>query len=266
MSDLTREQVAEKALELLNNTIGRAVGGTYDGLQYTALRRFFVSDPRFKPLLPTFVRTCRDIEQFWQFIKFKFPTYRERRDYLRTEFEPLLQAVDPGQRSPADPEISELLAAFDPDDVHRVWSKALDRRQSDPEGAITAARTLLETVCKHVLDSLGERYDEGWDLPKLYKAVRDSLRLSPEAYNEKVFRQILGGCTSVVEGLGALRNDLSDAHGKGRGAPRPAPRHAELAVNLAGTMATFLAETLSARQKARRRTSCRQGPVCTERR
>jgi hypothetical protein len=40
--------------------------------------------------------------------------------------------------------------------VSEMWHKALDRRTDDPDGAITAARTLLETVCKHILDELGE--------------------------------------------------------------------------------------------------------------
>jgi hypothetical protein len=30
------------------------------------------------------------------------------------------------------------------------------------------------------------------------------------------FRQILGGCRAVVEGLAALRNRLSDANGQGK--------------------------------------------------
>ncbi|WP_448090692.1 abortive infection family protein [Pseudomonas azerbaijanoccidentalis] len=29
-----------------------------------------------------------------------------------------------------------------------------------------------------------------------------------------MFKQFLGGCPAVIEGLGALRNRLSDAHGK----------------------------------------------------
>jgi hypothetical protein len=65
-----------------------------------------------------------------------------------------------------------------------------------------------------------------------------------------LFRQILGGCQTVVEGLGALRNRHSDAHGKGITATRPAARHAELAVNLAGTMATFLLQTWESRKES----------------
>ena len=118
------------------------------------------------------------------------------------------------------------------------------RKQEDPEGAIDAARTLLETVCKHILDELDEAYGDD-DLPKLYNKVAKVLNLSPSQHTETAFREILGGCHTIVQSLGTLRNRIGDAHGKGRNPVRPAPRHAALAVNLAGSMATFLVETLN---------------------
>ena len=71
------------------------------------------------------------------------------------------------------------------------------------------------------------------------------MNLSPDQHTEQVFKQILGGCSSIVNGLGSLRNSLGDAHGKGIGHVRPSSRHARLAVNLSGSMALFLAETYS---------------------
>jgi hypothetical protein len=62
---------------------------------------------------------------------------------------------------PADDLISQVLVSFDESGVHQAWEKALARRVSDPEGAITAARTLLETVCKHIIDEAGETYGHG---------------------------------------------------------------------------------------------------------
>jgi hypothetical protein len=105
-------------------------------------------------------------------------------------------------------------------------------------------------VCKHILDGAGANYDESADLPKLYGLTSRHLYLSPRQHTEQLFKQILGGCQTVVEGLGALRNRLSDAHGKGAAGVRPAARHAELAVNLAGTMATFLLQTWEAQKKS----------------
>ncbi|WP_374616776.1 abortive infection family protein [Thauera aminoaromatica] len=61
---------------------------------------------------------------------------------------------------------------------------------------------------------------------------------------------MLGGVTSVVHGLGAMRNRLGGAHGQGKKPVRPAPRHAQLAVNLAGTAALFVIETWLAKSEA----------------
>jgi hypothetical protein len=62
-------------------------------------------------------------------------------------------------------------------------------------------------------------------------------------------KQVLGGCTAVVEGIGAMRNALGDAHGKGKSSVIPGAWHAELAVNLAGASAIFLIETWEERHK-----------------
>ncbi|KQM70608.1 abortive infection family protein [Sphingomonas sp. Leaf20] len=148
--------------------------------------------------------------------------------------------------SPADAAISSALQRFDPDLIHGRWTAALDRRSHDPAGAITLARTLLEDVCRWLLDELGEPASEQVDLPTLYRKLAKALKLAPDDHTEQVFKQILGSCQSVVESLGALRNKLGDAHGGGRKRAKPAARHAELAVNLAGSMSTFLVATWEA--------------------
>lgn len=148
-------------------------------------------------------------------------------------------------RSPVDQAVAEALSTVDSEHVRIAWKKAMDRRESDPEGAITAARTLLESVCKFILDENGIPYNDKDDLPKLYATGARELNLAPSQHPEQVFRQILGGCHAVVEGLSALRNRLGDAHGKGKAVPRPDSRYAELAVNLAGAIATFIVETWS---------------------
>jgi len=241
--------LAEQVESLQNILLSRATGGRgpTDDADYRVLRAELLEHPMVNADLPGFVRTCRDLSQFWSFIKQKFGTYQERRDYVWEEFAAVLAKLESKGRSPADEAISETLRAFDADSVHALWVRALERRTSDPEGAITSARTLLETVCKHILDNSAVAYDNEADLPKLYKLTAQQLKLAPDQHKEQIFKQILGGCQTVVEGLGAVRNKLGDAHGKGKSASRPSPRHAELAVNLAGAMATFLVATWDAR-------------------
>lgn len=197
------------------------------------------------------MRTCGNLGQFWQWIKGEHASYAGRSALIWGDFRPLLdqlRGLDDGPTAHAD--VSAALARFDKAHVHAVWQKALERRAADPEGAITAARTLLESVCKHVLDLRGAAYPGDADLPSLYGLAAKELQLAPSQHTEDSFKQILSGCYSVVNGLAAVRNRLSDAHGQGRRPVRPATRHAELAVNLAGSMALFLIATLDARQSA----------------
>lgn len=239
-----RQELVESLQHLL---AAHACGEQQNNSEFVRLRRALLAESELAELAPGFVRTCRTLQQFWQFIKQKFGTYHERREFIWREFNPLLDHLEGKVQSPADTGVSEKLEAFDRESVHRLWQRALERRTEDAEGAITLARTLLETVCKHILDELGTEYDDAADLPRLYRLVREALLLAPNQHEEEVFRQILGGCTSIVEGIGTLRNRLSDSHGRGRGRVRPVARHAELAVNLAGTMATFLVATFEAR-------------------
>jgi len=224
----------------------RATGGGASDQDYVELRNALLADPMAADSLPSWVRTCRDLEQFWQFIQPKFKHYGQRREFIRQEFGSLFDRLErtPG---PADSLVGQSLQRFDAAHVHAAWLKALERRESDPEGAITLARTLLESVCKHILDDSSVTYDDGVDVGRLYKLAAKQLNLAPDQHTEPVFKQILSGCASVVDGLGSLRNKLSDAHGRGRSPTKPATRHAELAVNLAGSLATFLVVTAEAR-------------------
>lgn len=71
-----------------------------------------------------------------------------------------------------------------------------------------------------------------------------ALNLAPDQHSEEPIKTILGGAMNLVNGIGTLRNRMSDSHGRGGKLPvKPSPRHASLAVNTAGAVATFLVET-----------------------
>lgn len=243
----------ERAVCLQNTLIARATGEMPSASDYKFLRQALIENPSIKALVPEFVRTNRDLSQFWQFIKYKFEKYQQRRDFIYGEFQPLLDFLEGKNQVPADNAISEALRSFDEGGVHAAWEKALSRRANDPEGAITAARTLLESVCKHILDRQNVAYDpKNIEIHELYKLVAKELNLSPSQHSEAIFKQILGGCSAIVSGLGTLRNRHGDAHGNGRLIAKPSLRHAELAVNLAGSMSIFLVTTWYDRSVAKR--------------
>lgn len=247
MDDLNfLESDYDRAEYLQNTLIGHATndgcGGT--NADYVSLRRHFLDNPHTEDLMPRWIRVNRDLSQFWQFIKNKYSTYAERRSFIWEELYPLMEYCENQQAFPAEKSITEMLKNFDEAGINKAWQKALERRATDPEGAITIARTILESVCKYILDSENIEYDNyKIELAELYRKASKELKLAPSQHSEEIFKQILGGCSGIINGLGSLRNKLGDAHGKGKRPVRPAARHAELAVNLSGAMALFLLET-----------------------
>jgi hypothetical protein len=246
VSDFPTTQL-EQAKMLENILVNGCEGPAGDAGTYQQLRAELMQDPALRPLLPEFVRTCRDLRHFWGYIKGYAPKWEPRRIHVRDSMTPVFNHLEGAHKAPVDTVASDVLQKFDADGVHTVWEKALGRRHTDPDGAITTARTLLETACKRILDEAGEVYSDKDDLPALYRAVALKLQIAPSQHTEEAFKRILGGATSVVEGLGSLRNKIGDAHGQGGKPVRPSARHAQLAVNLAGAMATFLVDTWIAR-------------------
>lgn len=239
----------EKVERLRFLLTGRATGGVWDQGDYQSIRSDLMAHPDTRGLVPKCVKVCRNEGDFWAFIREQSPHYQERRAYLREAFEPLLSKLEGIGCAPAEQPVTEVLSRVDVEHVNLAWRKALDRRAADPEGAITAARALLESVCKHILDESGVDYGESPDVTELYRLTAEKLNLAPSQHTEQVFKKILGSCQAVVDGLASMRNRLGDAHGKGSKAAKPAPRHAELAVNLAGTMASFLIATWESRKQ-----------------
>lgn len=240
---MTHSDTFLKVETLQNLLLARATGNVVDPEEYKSLRKELLNNSSIKSLLPSFIVTSRDLSQFWAFISAKYGSYKERRRYIWEEFAPLLEKLENSYSNPTDEMILVTLGNLNSDYVSQMWERAIFRRSEDPDGAITSARTLLESTCKTILDDLQVSYSNDIELPKLYRLTAEQLNLAPTQHTEQIFKQILGGCQSVVEGLGAVRNKLGDAHGQGKKPVKPAARHAELAVNLAGTMSIFLVRT-----------------------
>jgi hypothetical protein len=220
-------------------------GAGYD--DWEAARAELLTHHELLALVPKWVAANRSGSQFWQFIKAQDDSYAGRRQFIWSELEPLFTFVERGGAQPTARSLQPLIAAGTSASIEEAWSRIQLRRATDPEGAITLARTLLESTCKELLHKLGNGSSDKDELPKLYERVASAMNLGPQGHKEKVFKHVLGGCLSVVNGLAALRNAFGDAHGKGPRAPKPTARHADLAINLAGTLASFLMATYEER-------------------
>jgi hypothetical protein len=68
------DELIRKVESLKIMLVSHAMGGSGDIVEYKALRQELVAIPRIVKLLPRFVHVCRDLSEFWSFIKPKFDT------------------------------------------------------------------------------------------------------------------------------------------------------------------------------------------------
>jgi len=223
---------------LVDKLTEHATGKNINPKIYSILRLKLISNPILKDETPNWVKLNSSLDEFWKFIKTKFSNYRERRMFISDEFAPLLVYLEFDSQSPLSNKF-----LFEEEHIFKIWHAALARKTLDPEGAITMARTLVETTIKFILDESQIKYNDTDDLIALNKIVAKSLNLAPEQHQEQIFKQILQGISSIVAGLGTLRNKLGDAHGKSKKNIKPNERHSEFAVHLAGSVSLFLIQS-----------------------
>ena len=124
--------------------------------------------------------------------------------------------------------------------------------ENSPELAIGTAKELIETICHTILTEREIETDKNWDLLQLLKQTTKQLNLTPEgipdeAKASKAIKSILGSLTTVVQGIGELRNQYGSGHGKKATFKGLTSRHAKLSVGAASTLAIFLLETHKSR-------------------
>lgn len=151
-------------------------------------------------------------------------------------------------------QISHRLLLKDPAVLHDHLDRVRRTITSDAPATIAAAKELVESTLKIILDETNVEYPSAESLPKLYKRVALELKLNREsvpqsAKGSEAAHKILGALTTTVFSLAELRNELGLGHG--RTAPSPAlERHARLAFNSSVALVEFLLDTWHARRVA----------------
>nr|WP_316233798.1 abortive infection family protein [Bradyrhizobium sp. SZCCHNPS2010] len=159
--------------------------------------------------------------------------------------------------------LSQAAQVLDFDTVSRDIERALASAHTDPEDAVTAACSTVESVCRSILIELELSLPEKKDIKGLFAAVRKPLGLGTDREELDPLiaddvRKVLNGLATVVEGIGSLRTHGGDAHGRERGYTRLDRRIASLALHSASTVALFLIETWQRKYPERKLT--RHGP------
>ncbi|MCU1300694.1 MAG: hypothetical protein JWQ87_978 [Candidatus Sulfotelmatobacter sp.] len=129
-------------------------------------------------------------------------------------------------------------------DVIQQWQEAQSALGVDPPDASTRASRLIETVCKHILQTKNAPLPNKESIQPLYRAASQALTLGPEQQSSEDLRAMGSGMITVISSIGAFRTHAGTAHGT---APADQPvnfSQARLAVNAAGVLATFLMDAM----------------------
>ncbi len=129
------------------------------------------------------------------------------------------------------------------DSVQVEFERSLQHVVADPATAITAASSMIESMCKVYLEDRGIPPPAKQDISHLWKDVSRHVGFDPGSKGDEDIRRVLSGLVSVVTGIGALRTHAGSAHGRGRKKYRLEPRHARLAIQASQTIVAFLLET-----------------------
>jgi hypothetical protein len=236
----------EQANMLKDILTARVNGAPADAHAYAQLRGALLRNSFTAALVPDVVVASHELADFWRTISDRFGPKDLKRKFVSDAFAPLLARLERTDRAPSAIIAADAITVLDSQHVAKTWERALARCSSEPESALTSARELLESVCKHILEDLSVPHDPNADLPRLWGLCAQQLDLAPSQHAHAPLKTILGNCQSIVQNIGAVRNRLGDAHGKGRAKARAEERHATLAVTLAGAMSTFLLDTYKA--------------------
>ena len=144
--------------------------------------------------------------------------------------------------------LKQLLQEKDLAAVNQEFTRCLDNVETDPPAAITAACSILESLCKVYIEDNSLAVPGNQSIASLWKVVSKNLGFNPSEVEDDDVKKILSGLTSVVGGIGSLRTHTGSAHGRGRQPYRVQTRHARLAIHASHTLVGFIIETWECRR------------------
>ena len=133
-----------------------------------------------------------------------------------------------------------------PDIIERQIQALEDAIERVPDFAFDLAKTLVETICKTILEDIGRPADPNWDAPRIMRETTTYLSLIPRNHPEPSktrdsITKTLNGLHTTVRGLCELRNNYGIAsHGRDGFSARLDLRQATLAAHAADTIVSFL--------------------------
>lgn len=182
----------DRAIHFQDELIGFFTGTSFEGGAYAALRKELLEDPRYGGLAPTFLRRNRDTGALWSFAKSVDGSWEPRRQFVRKEFEPLLEFLEKGGVGQS----TQMPGAYD----SSAWTGVQDTKQQ-----AKAVRTLIPVAQASVQALINHLEQPGHNGGPPLKEVEDAIK------QLRLLHKALGELLTAAEGGGLspeVRNGL----------------------------------------------------------
>ena len=127
---------------------------------------------------------------------------------------------------------------------HDLLKKALLRTTTDPTGAITAAVTASESVCREALSRLGISEPSSKQLPKYLIELRRATNIEALAKVQNIGDRLITALSSLAENSYQAAHETGDRHAHGDMAAPITPLIADMLVTSACAITVILAGAL----------------------
>ena len=145
--------------------------------------------------------------------------------------------------------LKQLLQDRDLAALGKEFERCMENIETDPPAAITAACSILESLCKLYIEDNDLEMPNKQSIGPLWRMVSKHLGFDPSAVEDDDVKRVLSGLTSIVDGVGSLRTHTGSAHGRGRRTYSVQARHARLAIHASHTLVGFVLETWEQRDR-----------------
>lgn len=184
----------------------------------------------------------KDYENF-----FCYDGYNERYARIYQKCKEIVERIE-GSSSVISQTADHLKKKFSSEYMSKQIELMVSMQATNPTNAIGAAKELIESCCKTILDELGIPWSKTDGVPQLTNKTLDALNLLPANIQSTdqgadAIKAILGNLRSIPSKLAEIRNPFGSGHGKSASFKGLEERHAKLAVGSSITFVDFVWST-----------------------
>lgn len=197
------------AKELRNLLLDFIAGGPSKAPRYKELRDGLMADSQVNGRMPQLVLEHENLNELWQFLKYKSPSKIERQEMIRSQFDELVR----GLRG-APVAVTRDYEAIAVEKLFKGWFR-LSQDTMEPRRLLSTARKISVQVCSSIIDAhyhSSEIRGGNEDLVEVFNMATDVLfARSADASRQLIVADVVAGAKALLKSFEAIQESIGRA-------------------------------------------------------